>query len=124
MEEMITDEAPRSISPFSQAIRTDNRIFVSGQGLIDPENGDIIGDDIGEETAQTVENIGAILKAAGSSLDDIVKTTVFVQDMNNYDEINEVYGGYMSKSYPARSAVQVEDLPVDIGVGIEVIATA
>lgn len=124
MEEMITDEAPRSISPFSQAIRTDNRIFVSGQGPIDPENGDIIGDDIGEETAQTVENIGAILKATGPSLDDIVKTTVFVQDMNNYDEINEVYGGYMSKSYPARSAVQVEDLPVDIGVGIEVIATA
>lgn len=124
MEEITTDEAPESIGPFSQAIRDGDRLFVSGQGPIDPESGDIVGDDIGEETAQTLENIGAILKAAGSSLDDIVKATVFVQDMDNYDEINEVYGEYVSVPYPARSAVQVEDLPVDIGIEIEVIATA
>lgn len=124
MEEITTDEAPESIGPFSQAIRDGDRIFVSGQGPIDPESGDIVGDDIGEETAQTLENIGAILRAAGSSLDDIVKATVFVQDMENYDEINEVYGEYVSVPYPARSAVQVEDLPVDIGIEIEVIATA
>ncbi|WP_137290629.1 Rid family detoxifying hydrolase [Natronorubrum halophilum] len=124
MEEITTDEAPESIGPFSQAIRDGNRIYVSGQGPIDPESGNIVGDDIGEETARTLENVGAILEAAGSSLADIVKATVFVQDMDDYDAINEVYGEYMSEPYPARSAVQVEDLPVDIGVEIEVIATA
>ncbi|WP_121743261.1 Rid family detoxifying hydrolase [Natronorubrum halophilum] len=124
MEEITTDEAPESIGPFSQAIRDGNRIYVSGQGPIDPESGNIVGDDIGEETARTLENVGAILDAAGSSLDDIVKATVFVQDMDDYDAINEVYGEYMGEPYPARSAVQVKDLPIDIGVEIEVIATA
>jgi len=124
MEEISTDEAPESIGPFSQAIRDGDRIFISGQGPIDPESGEIVGDDIGDETARTLENVSAILEAAGASLDDVVKATVFVQNMDDYDDINEVYGEYMSEPYPARSAVQVEDLPVDIGVEIEVIATA
>jgi reactive intermediate/imine deaminase len=123
MEEISTDDAPPSIGPFSQGIVDGETIHVSGQGPIDPETGDIVGDDIQEETARTIENIAAVLDAAGASLDDVVKTTVFVQDMANYDAINEVYAEHFSEPYPARSAVQVEDLPVDIGVEIEVQAS-
>lgn len=124
MEEISTDDAPPSIGPFSQAIRDGNRIYVSGQGPVDPETGEIVEGTIGEQTARTLENIDAVLQAAGRSLDDVVKATVFVQDMDDYDEINEVYADYVSSPYPARSAVQVEDLPIDIGVEIEVVASA
>lgn len=122
MEAIYTDDAPASIGPFSQAIRSGSRIYVSGQGPVDPETGDIVAGDIEAETARTLENIDIILRAAGSSLDAVVKATIFVQDMADYDDINSVYDQYMQEPYPARSAVQVEDLPVDIGVEIEVIA--
>lgn len=124
MEEISTEDAPPSIGPFSQAIRDGDRIYVSGQGPVDPETGEIVEGTIGEQTACTLENIDAVLQAAGRSLDDVVKATVFVQDMDDYDEINEVYADYVSSPYPARSAVQVEDLPIDIGVEIEVVASA
>jgi reactive intermediate/imine deaminase len=123
MQEIHTDAAPASIGPFSQAIRDGDRIFVSGQGAVDPETGDIVSQDIKEQTAKTLENIEAILEAAGCSLSNIVKSTVFVTDMDNYDAVNEVYGEYMTEPYPARSAIEVRDLPVDIGVEIEVIAS-
>lgn len=123
MEEISTDDAPASIGPFSQAIRDGDRIYVSGQGPIDPDTGDVVGEDIGEQTAQTLENVDAVLQAAGRSLDDVLKATVFVMDMSDYDAINEVYADYMTAPHPARSAVEVADLPVDIGVEIEVIAT-
>ena len=123
MEEISTDAAPPSIGPFSQGVRDGNRIYVSGQGPVDPDSGDIVGDTIEEQTARTLENISAVLEAAGRSLDDVVKATVFVQDMANYDAINEVYAEYVSDPYPARSAVEVADLPIDIGVEIEVIAS-
>ncbi|WP_423747102.1 Rid family detoxifying hydrolase (plasmid) [Haladaptatus sp. SPP-AMP-3] len=124
MEEISADAAPPSIGPFSQAVRDGDRIYVSGQGPVDPASGDIVGDTIGEQTTRTLENIDAVLAAAGRSLDDVVKATVFVQDMDDYDEINEVYAEHFSAPYPARSAVQVEDLPIDIGVEIEVVASA
>ena len=124
MKEISTDDAPDSIGPFSQGIRSGDRIYVSGQGPVDPDTGDLVGDDIRAETELTLENIEAVLAAAGASLDDVVKATVFVQDMGDYDAVNEVYSEYMSDPYPARSAVQVEDLPVDIGVEIEVVAEA
>ena len=124
MEEISTDDAPPSIGPFSQGIRDGGKIYVSGQGPIDPETGEVVSEDIEEQTARTLENIDSVLRAAGRSLDDIVKATVFVMDMDDYDAINEVYAEYMSDPYPARSAVQVGDLPVDIGVEIEVIASA
>ena len=124
MEEITTEDAPESIGPFSQAIRDGDRIYVSGQGPVDSKTGEIVGDSIEAETAKTIENIQDILEAAGSSLDNVCKATVFIQDMSNYEAINEVYGEYMSEPYPARSAIQVEDLPVDIGVEIEVIAKA
>ncbi|MFC4451315.1 Rid family detoxifying hydrolase [Halorussus aquaticus] len=124
MEEISTDAAPPSIGPFSQGVRDGDRIYVSGQGPVDPESGDIVGDTIEEQTERTLENVDAVLAAADRSLDDVVKATVFVQDMDDYDAINEVYAEYMSPPYPARSAVQVEDLPIDIGVEIEVVASA
>ena len=124
MDKISTDAAPPSIGPFSQALRDGDRIYVSGQGPVDPESGEIVGEDIGEQTARTLKNIDAVLAAADCSLDDVVKATVFVQDMDDYDTINEVYAEYMSSPYPARSAVQIEDLPIDIGIEIEVIATA
>ena len=97
-------------------------IYVSGQGPVDPDTGDIVGEDIKAETARTLENIDIVLQAAGVSLDAVVKATIFVQNMADYEDINSVYNQYMQEPYPARSAVQVEDLPVDIGVEIEVIA--
>lgn len=124
MEEITTDTAPPSIGPFSQAVRDGNRIYVSGQGPIDPETGDIVGESIEAQTKRTLENVDAVLGAAGRSLADVVKATVFVRDMANYDAINEVYAEYLSPPYPARSAVEVAALPVDIGVEIEVVASA
>jgi len=124
MEELTTDEAPASIGPFSQGVRDGDRIFVSGQGPIDPESGEIIEGDVQDETRRTLANVDAVLRAADASLDDVVKTTVFVRDMDNYDAVNEVYAEHFSEPYPARSAVEVADLPVDIEVEIEVIASA
>lgn len=124
MQEIVTDDAPESIGPYSQGIVDGDTIYVSGQGPVDPDTGEIIGDTIAAETERTLENIAAVLDAAGTSLADVVKSTVFVRDMRNYDAINEVYGEYMTDPYPARSAVEVDGLPIDIGVEIEVIASA
>ena len=123
MEEIHTDDAPAAIGPYSQGIVDGDRIFVSGQGPIGPDSGEIVGETVREETERTLENVAAVLAAADSSLDDVVKTTVFVTDMSNYDAVNDVYAEYMSNPFPARSAVEVADLPVDIGVEIEVIAS-
>lgn len=123
MEEIHTDEAPAAIGPYSQGIIDGDRIFVSGQGPVDPETGDIVDNDIEAQTERTLENVAVVLDAAGSSLDDVVKATVFVTDMANYDAVNDVYAEYMSDPFPARSAVEVADLPIDIGVEIEVIAS-
>lgn len=123
MEELTTEDAPESIGPFSQGIRDGDTIYVSGQGPIDPDSGDVVSQDVREQTARTLENIDAILRTAGRSLDGVVKTTVFVSDMRYYDAVNEVYGEYMSEPYPARSAVEVVKLPVDIKVEIEAVAS-
>ena len=123
MREIHTENAPASIGPFSQAIEDGDRIYVSGQGPIDPASDEILDGDVAAQTARTLENVDAILQAAGCSLDDVVKTTVFVRDMDDYDAVNEVYGEYLSEPYPARSAVEIVRLPVDIDVEIEAIAT-
>jgi 2-iminobutanoate/2-iminopropanoate deaminase len=122
MKELTTDDAPKSIGPYSQGIVSGDRIYVSGQGPVDPESGDVISGSPGEQTRRTLRNVEAILQADGASLDDVVKTTVFVSDMRYYDEVNEVYKIMMSNPYPARSAVEVVRLPVDIDVEIEAIA--
>lgn len=123
MQEIVTDDAPESIGPYSQGIISGNKIYVSGQGPVNPGTGKIVGDDIAEQAECTLENVSAILDAAGASLSDVVKSTVFVRDMKNYDTVNEVYGEYMSDPYPDGSAVEVDDLPINIGVEIEVIAS-
>jgi 2-iminobutanoate/2-iminopropanoate deaminase len=123
MREITTDDAPASLGPYSQGIVDGDTIYVSGQGPTDPDTGEIVGETIEAETERTLQNVAAILEAAGASLDDVVKATVFVRDMRHYDAVNEVYGEYMSAPYPARSAVEVDDLPVDIGVEIEVVAS-
>ena len=120
MEEITADDAPPSIGPFSQGIKDSDTIHVSGQGPIDPDSGEIIDGDIRDETDRTIRNVAAVLDAAGASLDDVRKTTVYVRDMADYDDINDVYAEQFSPPYPARSAVEVSDLPVDIGVEIEV----
>ena len=122
MDEITTTDAPDSIGPYSQGIVAGDRIYVSGQGPVDPKTGDVVPGNPAEQTERTLENVRAILEEGGGSLDDVIKATVFVKDMRYYDEVNEVYGEYMSAPYPARSAVEVVKLPVDIDVEIEVIA--
>jgi reactive intermediate/imine deaminase len=122
--EQISTDSPDSELPFSEAIRHGDTIYVSGQGPIDPESGEIVGETPGEQTARTLENIDRILKAGGSSLDNVVKANVYLTDMSNYDKINEVYGDYVTHPSPARTAVEVADLPVDIYVEITVVAAA
>ena len=122
MEAIETPDAPPSIGPFSQGIRHGDTVYVSGQGPIDPESGEVVSQDIREQTARTLDNVNAVLEAADTSLTNAVKATVFVTDMDDYEAVNEVYAEYMSDPFPARSAVEVVELPVDIGVEIEVIA--
>lgn len=122
MREIQTDDAPASIGPYSQGIVHGDTIYVSGQGPIDPNTGDVVGSSPGEQTRQTLENVRAILEAEDASLSDVVKTTVFIDDMRYYDAVNEVYGRLLSDPYPARSAVEVVKLPVDIDVEIEAVA--
>lgn len=123
MREISTDAAPASIGPYSQAIRDGETVYVSGQGPVDPETGDIVGGDADAQTARILENVDAILRAAGGSLADVVKATVFVRDMGDYEAVNETYAEYLTDPFPARSAVEVRDLPIDIDVEIEVIAS-
>lgn len=123
MEEIVTDDAPTSIGPYSQGIKHNNTVYVSGQGPVDPDSGEIVSEDVQEQTQKTLENVSAVLAAAGTSLDDVLKSTVFVTDMADYEDVNEVYGEMMRSPFPARSAVEVRELPIDIRVEIEVIAS-
>ena len=116
IEEISATDAPASIGPFLQAIRDGDRVYVSGQGPVDPETGEVVSDDVREQTERTLENVDAVLAAADLSLADVVKATVFLTDMENYDAVSEVYGEYISDLYPARSAVEVSELPIEIEV--------
>jgi len=122
MEDINTENAPGAIGPYSQAIRTGDTVYVSGQGPADPDSREVEVKGVREETAQTLENISAILEAAGTSINDVVKANIYLQDMDDYDDINDVYAEYMSEPFPARAAVEVTDLPIDIRVEIEVVA--
>jgi 2-iminobutanoate/2-iminopropanoate deaminase len=119
---VLTDRGPKPIGPYSQAIRTNGFLFVSGQVALDPKTGEIVGADIRQQTERVLENVKGILEAAGSNLHHVVKTTVFLKDMNDFSTVNEVYAKYFPSAPPARSTVQVSRLPKDALVEIEVIA--
>lgn len=121
MEE-ITTNATSSDLPFSEGIVHGDTVYVSGQGPLDPQSGEILGSTPAEQTERTLDNIQRILEAGGSSLDSIVKATVYLDDMAYYDEVNDAYGARLSAPFPARTAVEVVNLPVEIMVEIEVIA--
>ena len=117
-----TDKAPAAIGPYSQAIQIGQLLFTSGQVPIDPETGAIVEGGIQEQARQSLNNIKAILNAAGTNMGAVVKTTVFLQDMNDFAAMNEVYAQFFQEPYPARYAVQVARLPKDVLVEIEAIA--
>jgi len=119
-----TDRGPRAIGPYSQAIRANGFLFLSGQVSLDPATQQLIPGDIAAQTARVLENLKGILEAAGSSLDRVVKTTVYLQDMNDFTAMNEVYARYFPSAPPARATVEVARLPKDARVEIELIALA
>jgi 2-iminobutanoate/2-iminopropanoate deaminase len=119
---VLTDRGPKPIGPYSQAIRANGFLYVSGQVALDPKTGELTGTDIQQQTQRTLENVKGILEAAGSNLHHVVKTTVFLKDMNDFAAMNEVYAKYFTLAPPARSTVQVARLPKDALVEIEVIA--
>jgi len=118
-----TSSAPKAIGPYSQAIRAGSLLFVSGQVPIDPATGNLVEGDIAAQTRRVFDNIGAILEAAGASFDHVVRTTVYLADMNDFAAMNEVYGTYFSSPAPARATVQAARLPKDARVEIDVIAS-
>jgi 2-iminobutanoate/2-iminopropanoate deaminase len=119
---ILTDRGPKPIGPYSQAIRTNGFLYVSGQVALDPKTGEMRGTDVREQTERALENVKGILEAAGLNLHHVVKSTVFLKDMNDFTAMNEVYAKYFTSAAPARSTVQVSRLPKDALVEIEVIA--
>jgi 2-iminobutanoate/2-iminopropanoate deaminase len=117
-----TDKAPGAIGPYSQAITAGGMVFCSGQIPIDPATGDFVSDVVADQTEQVLKNLSEVLKAAGTSLDNVVKTTVFLADMNDFAEMNEVYASYFADNKPARATVQAARLPRDAKVEIDCIA--
>ena len=123
MKEIIsTENAPGAIGPYSQAIKANGMLFCSGQIPIDPATGEFVEGGVAEQTEQVFRNLAAVLKAGGSSLDGVVKTTVFLADMNDFAAMNEVYGKYFDSNKPARATIQAARLPRDAKVEIECIA--
>ena len=117
-----TDKAPAPIGPYSQAVLSGNTLYVSGQIALNPADGQLVTINIIRETNQVMENIGAILKEAGFDYSDIVKTTIFLKDLQNFQAVNEVYGNYFKDNFPARETVEVSKLPKDVNVEISVVA--
>ena len=119
-----TNEAPAAIGPYSQAVRSGRFLFCSGQIPLDPKSGQIVPGEIAVQTRRALDNIAAVLRAEGLSFDNVVKTTIFLTDLNDFQVVNEVYGSYFKQDPPARSTVQVSALPKDAHVEIEVIAAS
>jgi 2-iminobutanoate/2-iminopropanoate deaminase len=119
-----TSEAPAAIGPYSQAVRVGSTIYCAGQIPLDPKSGQIISKDISEQTRRVLDNIDAVLKAEGLSFQNIVKTTIFLTDLGDFQTVNEIYASYFKQAPPARSTVQVPALPKGAQIEIEVIAVA
>lgn len=125
MKEVIsTEKGPKAIGPYSQAIKANGFILTAGQIPFDPATGQLIDGDVAAQTTRVMENLKAIVEAAGSSLDKAVKATVYLKDMNDFAAMNEVYGRYFTKNPPARSTVEVSRLPRDVRVEIDLMVLA
>ncbi len=120
---ILTTRGPKPIGPYSQAIKSNGFLFVSGQVALDPQTGEFVGADVRQQTERVLENLKGILEAAGASFHHVVKTTVFLKDMNDFAAMNEVYARYFAAAPPARSTVQAARLPKDALVEIELIAS-
>lgn len=116
-------DAPKAIGPYSQAVRVGSLLFCSGQIALDPVTGTVISEDVREQTVQVMKNIEAVLHAAAAGLSSVVKTTVFLVDINDFGAVNEVYGSFFGEHKPARSTVAVQSLPRGVRVEIEVVAS-
>lgn len=125
MKEIVyTKNAPDPVGPYSQAILTNNTLFISGQVALDPNNGDMINSSIEEETIQVMNNLKAILNEVGFDFSNVIKSTIYLSDMNNFSKVNEVYGSFFNKDYvPSRVTVEVSKLPKDANVEIDMIAS-
>ena len=121
---IVTDRAPNPIGPYSQAIRAGGLLFLSGQTPMDPATGQLVEGGIAAQTARALDNLKAVVEAAGSSLDRVVKTTVYMKDLSEFTEMNEVYARYFSANPPARSTIEAARLPRDCRVEIDLIAEA
>ncbi len=121
-ETISTENAPGAIGPYSQAVKTGNMVFCSGQIPIDPNTGEFVSSDVAEQTRQVLINLTAVLEAAGTGLNNVVKTTVFLADMNDFTAMNEIYAEFFSENKPARATVQAARLPRDARVEIDCIA--
>ena len=119
-----TSDAPAAIGPYSQAVRCRGLIFCSGQIPLDPQSGQIVSDDVAAQTRRVLDNVSGVLRAEGLALDDVLKTTIFLTDLANFQVVNEIYGSYFHTEPPARSTVQVSALPKGAKIEIEVIAMA
>ncbi|PYG87258.1 2-iminobutanoate/2-iminopropanoate deaminase [Ruminiclostridium sufflavum DSM 19573] len=117
-----TDKAPAAIGPYSQAVRAGNVIYTSGSIPVEPSTGEVVAGGVAEQAEQALKNMKEVLISAGASLDSVVKTTVFIKNMNDFASINEVYKKYFTGSFPARSCVEVARLPKDVLIEIECIA--
>jgi 2-iminobutanoate/2-iminopropanoate deaminase len=117
-----TSKAPNALGPYSQAIVTDSLVFCSGQGPIDPRTSALVEGDVAVQTERTMENVKALLAEMGLDFSDVVKSTCYLNDMDDFGAFNEVYGSYLPEPYPARTTIQAARLPLDILVEIEVIA--
>lgn len=122
LERVQTGKAPSAIGPYSQAIVANGLVFTAGQIAIDPSSGQVVGGDVTAQTEQVMKNLSAVLEAAGAGWKDVVKTTVFLHDMNDFPKVNEIYGKLLGDARPARSTVQVAALPRNVLVEIDAIA--
>ena len=122
MKEISTDRAPAAIGPYSQAIDAGDKIFTSGVIPVDPKTGEISGNDARSQAGQAFSNLAALLEDAGSGIERVIKTTVFIKEMDDFSGINEVYAEFFRKPYPARSCVEVARLPKDVLIEVEAIA--
>jgi 2-iminobutanoate/2-iminopropanoate deaminase len=121
-ETVHTDGAPKAIGPYSQAIRANGMVYASGQIPLDPATGQLVEGDIGRQTERVLNNLKAVLEAAGSSLENVVRTTVYLSDLGDFAEMNAAYGSFFTEAPPARSTVQVSRLPRDARIEVDVIA--